>query len=662
MDKGLLLVGPAGSGKTTALMNRYRELVAAGVRTEQILVLVADLGQVRVWEQELGLNISGPQEVFTYAGFIHRELRLYWAQMQPRLPAGRPAAEPVWVGIEAAHYLMRQLVQTAQAVGRLSQVVAGPQRLAVQLVSGLWSVAAANGIPAHELGQRLARAAGDPGGTLYRDVQEMVVQYHDWLMQARLFDDGLGLETYHRALLSDPTYVAGLPRRFRHLLVDDLDETAPLQHAFIRQVWTGLASVCLTFSQDGGHTQYRGARPRLAYATFAALCREEHLGRSHTGSELCDGLADALYRRIMGGRHARAPHNCRVDRIEATLRGEMADRVGEKAAALIRSGVRPGDIAVIAPQVDPVLLHALNAALTPVGVKAENPGRAHRVLDDPFVRAAVTLVALVHPEWGLVPGPVTLAATLGLLLQLDPIRTARLARAVAQGQGELPAPAGELQQRLDLPAGTAYSQLCGWVRLARGRREPVDKLVAAAGEYLMPLIRTPAELSGVGQFMRLARGMRTLADNVGQILQQPAGQCFMDMLLGDALPVGRAPQRPGVDLQVLPVATPAVWLASRRNVRWQIWVDVGGDLWYPGDARELTNPHVLSPEWPPGELWTDSRSLVVRRDNAARTVRALLRRCRDGLVLAESLLDSRGRELEGNLSQAVSDVTEGEGR
>lgn len=660
MEARRLLVGPAGSGKTAALMARYRDLVRAGARTDQILVLVTDATQAHAWRQALDLAAVGPREIASYFGFVQRELRLHWGQVEPALPPGQPAAAPVLLNVETAHYLMRRLVDEARARDALTDVVAGPQRIAVLLASNLWTVAAANGIPVQEVGRRLAAAAGGDDQALYEEVQATLAAYRERLLAARVLDYGLAMELYHQILLADPDYLRGLAARFRHVLVDDLDESVPRQQAFLTALLPRVESAWLAFSTDGGHTQFMGARPHLAYATFRQLCREETLGGSHTCTPALAALGEALAAYLQGDRNARAPAGAPVERVEAGLRGEMVQKLGERAADLIRGGVPPAHVAVIVPQVDRALLHQLRAALAPVGAGVEDMSRTHRLLDDPFARALVTVVELVHPEWGLVPGPGALAGAFGVLLGLDPVRAFALARAVAEARGVLPdLDEAGLRRRIGFRAGELYDGLRAWVEQAGRNPRPIDELVAAAAsELLAPFADGPVELTPARQLVRSAQRMRTLVEQMGRWLTQPAGRCFVEMLLAGTIaadPLGAPDPEP----MALPVATPYAWLSSRRSARWQLWADASGDGWYRNDVKELTNPHVLSPDWPPGGVWSDGLSLKVRRANAARTVRALLRRCREGLVVAESALDAWGREQEGGLGEAVAAVMGG---
>jgi hypothetical protein len=104
------------------------------------------------------------------------------------------------------------------------------------------------------------------------------------------------------------------------------------------------------------------------------------------------------------------------------------------------------------------------------------------------------------------------------------------------------------------------------------------------------------------------------------------------------------------------LATPYAYLSSRLSSQYQIWVDVSGDGWYPNDVKELANPHVLSRRWEEGDRWTDTRNNRIRQANAARTVKAMIRRCRGRLILAECSLTPWGQEQEGGLSDAFGDL------
>lgn len=751
-----LLLGPTGSDKTTLLQQRYRALVQAGARTDQILVLVAGAAQAHAWRQALDLPAAGPLHIASYFGFVQRELDLYWDRVQPQLPPGVPAARPLFLNVETAHYVMRQVVDGLRAEGAFQKVTAGPQRLAVLLASNVWTVATAGGVPHTEIAARLAGARGGEDRELYQQVQEAVARYRDLLLQARALDYGLALEVYHQYLLPDLVYRRDLAQRFCHLLVDDLDEAVPRQVAFLQEVLPWVQTAWVAYSPDGGHSRFMGARPELALAALSRLLPVEELGPCRTAPpELC-ALGDALASRILGDKSARVPVGPiatatggpdmatggqgtpatarpaapaaptaasgtrtavppppplpRVERIAAGLYGEMAAEIGQRVADLIRSGVPPAEIAIIAPQVDKVLLHQVEAALRPLGCRAEDMGRTRRLLDDPFARALLAVVLLVHPEWAAdLPAPPAglLAGALAVLLDLDPVRASLLAGAVAQA-GDLPdLDEAGLRRRVGFRAGELYDGLVAWVRAARAQDQPVDELVAAAAsELLAPLAEGRTQLVPARQLVQSAQRIQALMARLAQAgWQRPAGRAFVELLLAGTIaadpldppgtfPTGSTPQgAPDTASPAAPsptaapqagspsaappaspaaptgapdgspaapgavaVATPYAWLASRRTARWQIWADVTSDLWFRSDVKEITNPHALAPDWPPGEIWTDSRQARARRENAARTVRALLRRCREGLVVAECAMSAWGYEQEGGIAAALEEV------
>ena len=67
----------------------------------------------------VGLPLSGktrPIQVFTFWGFVQRELLRFWRLALPSLAGAR---QPTFLNAESAHYLMTVLVDEARDAGRL---------------------------------------------------------------------------------------------------------------------------------------------------------------------------------------------------------------------------------------------------------------------------------------------------------------------------------------------------------------------------------------------------------------------------------------------------------------------------------------------------------------------------------------------------------------
>ena len=82
-------------------------------------------------------------------------------------------------------------------------------------------------------------------------------------------------------------------------------------------------------------------------------------------------------------------------------------------------------------------------------------------------------------------------------------------------------------------------------------------------------------------------------------------------------------------------------------------MDCTSRRWFQQDVREIVNPHVLKPGWREDQVWSDEMNEALTRENGARVVRALLRRCGEVLVAAAANIDSQGFEQDGPLLEAL---------
>lgn len=651
----LLLTGPPASGKSTRLREWFRVLAQSGRRTDQVLVLVTHTPRALEFKARLGLESSGAIHALSYFGFAQRELRLFWDLVQPRLPrGGTAAAEPLFLNLEQAQYLMLTCLRDRRADGPLRHITATDQRLAILLTGNVLTVAAGNGLPHDQIGARLTAAdGGDPGG-VYAALQDLIHLYRGHCLAGRCLDYALTLELYGQ-LRQDPLYRRHLLGRVRHLIADDLDESLPVEQDFVADLLPDLDSAVLAMDPEGGHAAFRGADPELAHATFAGACDQEQLGPARAGSPAAAALGDALARRLEGRLEELPPlADFAVRRVQTELRADALDAAAGAVTGWLRQGAPPEQVAVIAPVVDPVLLARLSEAVAPLGVRVDDLTRSRRLLDDPYARALVCLIQLVHPDWEPRPPAGLLAGALGLLLQVDAVRAGLLARAIERA-GDLPdLEEARLRRRIGFAPGERYTGLRHWVLQRRAEPRPIDEFCElAASQQLVPLLSGTAGWASCRQVVESAHRFSTLHRRVGLLQDAPAGARFMDMLLTGTL-AAELLEPPGTDPGAVLVSTPYAFLTSRRSVQHQVWLDVLSDSWLRSDAKEVANPHVLARRWPPGEQWTGAADLLARRRNGARTVRGLMRRAERSLTLIGSELNGWGFEEGGGLGPALA--------
>lgn len=650
-DRYLLYLGPAGSGRTEMLRRRYRELTQDHVPTDRILVLTASSGQASEWRHKMDLKAHGPLRIWSYFGFVQEELRIHFGAIQEAVPELRRFTAPEFATVETSHHIMRGLVE--ERAPAFAEVAASPQRIAIQIASNINTVAAASGVPLHEIGPRLEAASRRDRYAVYTAVQEVLEAYRRITLESGVLDYGTSLELFRSVLLRSPLYGSSLQRRYRHLLVDDLDESSPAQQEFMAVAAPLLDSCAFAFNLDGGHSVFMGAQPTLAMQRFRPDSSVAELERSHTCSEKMFSFGDGLYRRIMGGvRPSRRFEDVVQEQIRTDLRGEMIKEVAQAIGRLIGRGVSPGQIAVISPHIDRALEVAVRRTVP--GGKVQNLSLSRRLLDERAARAVITLASLAHPQWAVSLGRGAVADALRVLLELDPIRASVLADQVIRA-GALPAlDDTDLRRRVGFERSEAYDRLKTWIEERSGREHEIDEFCQAVfGELLAPLRPERETVHSTQQLLFSAHRFRRAMERVRP--DEVHGSGYLTMLLEGT--VAADPLESYLhDEGALVLATPFAYLSGHLTSQYQVWVDVASDAWFPNDVKELANPIVLSPQWQKGDVWTDSMANRRRQENGARTVRALARRCTGRLLLAESQLSAWGVEQEGGLSNALADL------
>jgi hypothetical protein len=90
------------------------------------------------------------------------------------------------------------------------------------------------------------------------------------------------------------------------------------------------------------------------------------------------------------------------------------------------------------------------------------------------------------------------------------------------------------------------------------------------------------------------------------------------------------------------------YLLSGHHARYQFWMDAGSIDWWRPPHQVLSNPFVLSYRWPAGTPWTEALDYQTRNDILARIVQGLCQRCRDGVYICTSDMESSGNLQESS--------------
>lgn len=674
------LRGPAGTGKTTLAVRRMCRLVQRGVAGESILVWVPQrtLGKPyldALWELD---HPGSPVEVSTVGGLARRMIDLFWPQVAGPAGFGRPSERPVFLTLETTQYYMQRIVAPYDERGLFDGLTIRRNRLCSQIIDNL-NKAALVGLAHTEIAERLKRAwSGESAQKRYYDLAQACANgFRAYCLEHNLLDFSLQIEVFFQYLLPDPAFRRYLFGRYRHLIVDNVEEDSPRAHDLLRQWLPQCETALLVMDEQGGYRAFLGADPQGA-AELRWLCQDElvltnswvtppqlealgHRLVQALGSEVATTLLPAALR-------APLPRQINLSEVltfqHVNFQPQMLTWVADEIATLIHEqGVPPHEIAVLAPFLGDALRFSLTNALAERRVPARSHRPSRALVEEPAARCVLTLLHFVYPAWQRCPTRDDVAQALMMAIDgLDVVRARLLTEIVYrpyEGRPELSSfdqLRPEAQQRIGFVTGERFERLRRWLlEQAELRAEPDDVIA----RLFQDVLARP----GFGFFQRLDAGRVT--DNliesifkfrqaVGDTLPPEAlGREYVQMVEQGVLAatyVSSWETEIVGAVQMMPAYT---FLMANRAVDVQFWLDIGSGGWWERLNQPLTHPYVLSRHWPDGRPWTDEDEFSTRQLALGRLMLGLIRRCRKRIYLGIAELSEQGYEQRGPLLQAV---------
>ena len=673
------ITAPFGGGATAVLCARVQHLIENGVSPYSVLVLVGNRGRRRSCLRELnrlGL-LAGPAgavEIQTYYGLANRTVGLFWPKLAPAAGFSRGAGEklPVMLTFETAQYMMSQLIAPLLDRGYFEGLPVRRQRILSQLLDNL-NKAAINGYPMEEVGERLKEAwAGEAGHRVFfQHAQECITRFRAHCLEHGLVDFSLAVELFDRffARSADAAHPEPLGR-YRHLVVDQLEETVPVAQDLIRRLLASCDSSLLLCDGEGGYRVFMGVEPeggrRLASGAGLSLGPP---GQPRPDAILQLGESLSVQLGAEPGFPTPDAKKAVAGRIFTHYRSQMIDEVVKKIADLVGSGVDPGDIAAIAPHADGVLRFLMSEALEEKGVPFVVVRRYESLREEQGVRACLTLAALAHPDWEFRPHPYDVAEAMALVTGLDPVRAALAARHFydpASGRlRSVDGLSGEIVRRIGPDRIEHWERVHRWLLADRNPGSGnIDHFFRELfGEVLATESMRPEEGTLYARLINSATWFRRAAPAMG-LGEKPDGRRYLDMLSEGIV---SADYQTGVEEivasgKVMLVAPVYTYLLHEQVSRFQFWLDVGSIFWWEPPHQPLTNPYVLSRSWRRGARWTESEDRERRNQLLQRLVRGLCRRCLEGVYVCASEVEAvGGGPQESPLLRALEATLAGEG-
>ena len=665
------LHGPAGTGKTTALQARLLRLLREGEPAYTILVLVAEPEHRDAYFDAVRDSGPGPYaelNVTNYTRLAQGMVSLFWPLVARQAGFARPYQPPTFLSYDLAQVLMWRVVNPLLAQGAFANLRLRPQQIVSQLLDTL-NRAALNALSLDEAVARQSRTwAGDPERRFHLDDAATAARaFRRHCLANSLLDLSLMVEVFDTQLVQHPEFHRYFRERYRHLLVDNLEEQTPAGQNFVTGLMGETQTTAVAADAGGGYKRFLAADPHGAEALRLRFERVFDFTESFVAPPDMALLANQVENFLL---HTHQPTEGAEARLLGVVGGRYQREMVNNLAPVLHSlvydqGIAARDIAIVVPYMDGALRYMLTQALAEAGLPYRLLRRRTSPREEPRVRAWLTWLALAHPAWGIHPAPYDVSESLTLSVAgLDPARAQLLVDALYRPDGPDLAPAENLTPKTVERAGVEAVALVEELRLwlaDRDPRESIDSFLHSLFNELLaqPRFRPEPDLAGaavVDWLAQAAARLRRAAPAMGLTSEAETGAAFIDAVnqgLVTANPPdwGEPPDPNGIVLSTL-----YAYLLAGAPARVQVWLETAAPGWWDIPRQPLSNAFVLVQSRAPEEPWTIDEDFAVRNELLARIVRGLTARCRDGVILASSDLDRRGQRQEGPLWRALGPV------
>ena len=675
IESRIFLEGIAGAGKTTLGVHRLRHLINAGVPPNSILVLVPQKGlalpyyrEIRNPRRRAGADVT----IATLGSLASHIIELFWPLAVQRLSKTDPYRRPVFLSLEMVQYVMFKVVAPEIEKNNLFaslRIKAG--RLYSQIVDNL-NKAALVGFPSTEFEARLNAAGADnlEQRHIFADAQRCANLFREHCVENNLLDFSLQIELFkYLCNLESPR--AYLTRRFSTVIVDNIEEDTPATHDLLLEWLPTCHSSLLICDTDAGYRRFLGADEINAQQLKRVCDVRYELNETRVMSTNIQSLFGALSAVMsdetppVTGRLGKgdAQQGIAFPRSsESKFHTQMLDWVTSQVGDLVhQQKVSPEEIVILAPILTDSLRFSLARRLEDRDVPFYTLRPSRPLHEEPPAKAMMTIARLAHPQWRR-ENPATFDLIQMLMVAIEGIDLGR-ATLLAEKRalkGHLESFADwqdrALRARVTEVLGERYDELRRWIEgYIASEPDALDIFFRRLfGELLSQKnfgFHTGLDAGRI--VANLIESARTFRQTLSRIdVDANAGEEYAAIVSAGLM----AEQSPPPDWRKSPsavlIAPAYTFLLSNRAVEYQFWLSADSQGWGRRILQPLTQPYVLSRQWPSNQTWTDMHERTTSQEMLFHVVTGLLKRCRRKVFVGYSQYDDRGFERVGPLRES----------
>lgn len=603
--------------RTKVLVEKYTELISAGVKPSEILVLVQNSTLKKQFVDKILENIKidaiEKLNVHSFFSIVYNTLIENWCFIENAIPSDKHFILPNLVGLEVSQFLLKDILKHVEVKGYNSK------KSLLHQIFRRYSLIVQNHLSNEQIQERskiLKESFAEDAELIIKKLLSSTLKSRslDYLRQTLIFNHVYKHTDYFKNI--------------KYLLVDDADEMTPVCFDFISYLKPQLKDWIICFDSLGS------SRCGYLSADTSIECKLIHLFNEDVQTDKnIFSQGEIIFSNILENKHERLEN---FTLTSLSKRAEILDFAIEKIQNLFKKNVSARDITIITPLQDDMLRFTLEENLKHSCNLMFLSG-SEKLIDNPLVKASLGILKLML---GIEISEMDLRVILSDYLGI-PLKYCCPIFEGYKKTGGFPHISLEFYNE-------KYQK---FLEVFEEVKEKNTKLSTKVFDLFYRLVdfADEAKINKFNFFIKQLRdfesvlGAKTVIERADEIITQIENSIIAE--------------NPSTTLEIgendLVIATPQKIIDNKISSKYQFWLDVSHSDWVKTDTGPLYNAWVFQADWTKDE-YTVEDDIFLARQKTARILRKLLLLAEKHIWACSSLFDPSGVENLGGIEDYLA--------
>lgn len=603
--------------RTKVLVEKYTELISAGVKPSEILVLVQNSTLKKQFVDKILENIKidaiEKLNVHSFFSIVYNTLIENWCFIENAIPSDKHFILPNLVGLEVSQFLLKDILKHVEVKGYNSK------KSLLHQIFRRYSLIVQNHLSNEQIQERskiLKESFAEDAELIIKKLLSSTLKSRslDYLRQTLIFNHVYKHTDYFKNI--------------KYLLVDDADEMTPVCFDFISYLKPQLKDWIICFDSLGS------SRCGYLSADTSIECKLIHLFNEDVQTDKnIFSQGEIIFSNILENKHERLEN---FTLTSLSKRAEILDFTIEKIQNLFKKNVSARDITIITPLQDDMLRFTLEENLKHSCNLMFLSG-SEKLIDNPLVKASLGILKLML---GIEISEMDLRVILSDYLGI-PLKYCCPIFEGYKKTGGFPHISLEFYNE-------KYQK---FIEVCEEVKEKNTKLSTKVFDLFYKLVDFADEtkINKFNFFIKQLRdfesvlGAKTVIERADEIITQIENSIIAE--------------NPSTTLEIgendLVIATPQKIIDNKISSKYQFWLDVSHSDWVKTDTGPLYNAWVFQADWTKDE-YTVEDDIFLAKQKTARILRKLLLLAQEHVWACSSLFDPSGVENLGGIEDYLA--------